>query len=475
MPELPLVPPGGRIPTKKIFIRAVHNRNYATWPKLTVQLIHKYMPDSDETARGHLKGQRQGVKSTKQKAVEKMFKVEEARIKIRGESSPFHPLPPTKLNNIFVCVEDLNEEIHTNQTGASPHTSQRGNRYIMVAVHLDGNYIFAEPMKNRMEGEMIRVYQKILNRMKAAGSGLKKQVLDSKCSAAMKACIKENSIDYELVSPGQHRRNQAERAIQTFKAHFISILAGVDDKFPLLLWCHLLKPTELTLNLLRQSKVAPKILAFAHVHGTHDYMQKLFALIGCAVQMHIKPNNRLSWDTRLEPGFNLGTSMEHHQCFRVYVTRTRATRISNTVVFKHQYITSPTISPEFHMVAAAQQLVTALQGNIPTGNKTAEALTKVSKLFTKIALAKKEVAKEQRNRLRANPSARITTHLPRVAVPPPRVDVPVPRVTEATQADCRVAQTGVSMTMTQPPVQTPTTHSSWPLQADARPPSSRPN
>jgi hypothetical protein len=150
-----------------------------------------------------------------------------------------------------------------------------------------------------------------------------------------------------------------------------------------------------------------KNLAFAHIHGTHGYMQKSFAPIGCAVQTHIKPNDRPSWDTRLEPGFNLGTSMEHHQCFRVYVMRTRATRISNTVLFKHQYITSPTFSPESHVVAAAQQLITALQGNIPTGNETTEALTRVSKLFTKIALAKKEVAKakEQRNRLRANPSA----------------------------------------------------------------------
>jgi hypothetical protein len=138
------------------------------------------------------------------------------------------------------------------------------------------------------------------------------------------------------------------------------------------------------LNLLCQSRVAPNILAFAHVYGTHNYMQKLFAPIGCAIQMHVKPNNRLSWDTRSEPGFNLDTSMEHHQCFRVYVTRTRATRISDTILFKHQYITSPTISPEFHVVAAVQQIVTALQGNIPAGNETAEALTKVSELFTKL-------------------------------------------------------------------------------------------
>jgi hypothetical protein len=66
------------------------------------------MPDSDETAKWYLKGQRQGIRSTKQKAYKKMIKVEEARIKIEGESSPFRPLPPTKLNDIFVHVEDLN-------------------------------------------------------------------------------------------------------------------------------------------------------------------------------------------------------------------------------------------------------------------------------------------------------------------------------------------------------------------------------
>jgi hypothetical protein len=414
----------------------------------------------------------------KQKAFEKMIEVEEARIKIEGDSSPFRPLPPTKLNNMYVHVEDLNEEIHTNQTGAFPHTSQRGNRYIMVAIHLDANYIFANPMKNRMEGEMIRVYQKIINRMKAAGLGLKKHVLNNECSAAMKACIKENDMNYELVPPGQHRHIQAEQAIQTFKAHFISILASVNDNFPLLLWCHLLKPTEFTLNLLRQSRVAPKILAFAHNSSTHNCMQKRFALIGCAVQMHVKPDNHLSWDTRLEPGFNLGTSMEHHQCFRVHVTRTRATRISNTVTFKHQYITSATISPESHVVAAAQQLVMALQGNIPAGNKTGEALTTVRELFTKIASAKKEVtkAREQRNRLRANPSAWITTHLPSMAVPPPRVDMPVSRMTKATQADCPIAQTVANMSMTRPVVQAPTTHSfSWSPWVDAQPPGDQPN
>jgi hypothetical protein len=76
--------------------------------------------------------------------------------------------------------------------------------------------------------------------------------------------------------------------------------------------------------------------------------------------------------------------------------------------YTSKYITNPTVSPETHVVAAAQQLATALQGNIPAGNETAEALKKVSDLFTKIAMAKSEAAKAkaQRNRVRATSAAR---------------------------------------------------------------------
>jgi hypothetical protein len=111
---------------------------------------------------------------------------------------------------------------------------------------------------------VIAVYQGIINRMRMANLGLKYHRLDNK---AFKECIQDNRMTHEVVPPSKHRRNLAERAIQTFKHHFISILSRVDDKFPLCHWCHLLGPAELTVNLLRQSNVAPKISAYAHVHG----------------------------------------------------------------------------------------------------------------------------------------------------------------------------------------------------------------
>ncbi len=169
-----------------------------------------------------------------------------------------------------------------------------------------------------------------------ANLGLKHHRLDNKASSAFKKCITDNWMTHELVPPGNHRCNLAERMIQTFKHHFISILNGVDDEFPLSLWCHNLASAELTVNLLCQSYIAPKISAYAHIHGQHNYMWKPSTSLGCAVQAHVKPNACQTWDTHSKAGFIIETSIEHHRCFKIYIVRTQATRIINMVFFKHQ-------------------------------------------------------------------------------------------------------------------------------------------
>jgi hypothetical protein len=121
-------------------------------------------------------------------------------------------------------------------------------------------------------------------------------------------------------------------------------------------------------------------------------MRHPFTPIDCAVEIHVKPGDRKTWDMRCESGFSLGTLMEHYRCYLAYVARTRAIRVSDQVHFKHKYITNPTLSSESHVVAAAQQLATALKGNIPAGNKTVKGLMKLSEIFNKIATAKAEVA-----------------------------------------------------------------------------------
>jgi hypothetical protein len=133
-----------------------------------VMLINRYYPDLDKTVKGHLKGKRQGIRSTKQKVLEKIIENKMVRIKIKGKKSPLHHIPLTKTHKAFFHIEDLSDLILTDQMGAFPFTSQQGNRYIMVAIHLDANYIFIKPMRNRSKEEMIRAYEKLINRMRLA-------------------------------------------------------------------------------------------------------------------------------------------------------------------------------------------------------------------------------------------------------------------------------------------------------------------
>jgi hypothetical protein len=67
----------------------------------------------------------------------------------------------------------------------------------MVAIHLNANYIFVEPMQSRS-----RAFEKILNSMRLAGLGLKKHTLDNKALKAFKHFIQEQQMQYKLVPPG---------------------------------------------------------------------------------------------------------------------------------------------------------------------------------------------------------------------------------------------------------------------------------
>ena len=136
----------------------------------------------------------------------------------------------------MVKIVDMKDVIATDQTGRFPITSSIGSKYIMVMCEIDGNAILAATMKNRTEGEIIKAYLSLIQQLKAAGIQPKKQILDNEASKEYKKTIRACGMTYELVPPDMHRRNAAKKAIQTFKDHFVAILSGVDESFPMHLW-----------------------------------------------------------------------------------------------------------------------------------------------------------------------------------------------------------------------------------------------
>jgi hypothetical protein len=110
----------------------------------------------------------------------------------------------------------------------------------MVAYHSNSNLIFMEAMRNGTECEIIAAYKQIMKRMRKTNLTIKKHILNNKASTNYKEAIANNKVEYKLIPPNNHQQNQAESAIQTFKAHFITIMCGVENSFPMNLWCKLL-------------------------------------------------------------------------------------------------------------------------------------------------------------------------------------------------------------------------------------------
>jgi hypothetical protein len=105
--------------------------------------------------------------------------------------------------------------------------------------------------------------------------------MDNEASSALKNYFTVQDMTYQLVPPHCHRRNAAERAIRTFKEHFVAGLESVDPDLPMHLWDRLLPQPEMYLNLLCTSRLHPQLSAAAHLHGLVDYNKTAFAPPGC--------------------------------------------------------------------------------------------------------------------------------------------------------------------------------------------------
>jgi hypothetical protein len=79
-----------------------------------------------------------------------------------------------------------------------------------------------------------------MSRLKARGHTVYHQDLDNEASSQCRIHSGHHAEDwkatYQLLPLDIHRHNLAEHAIQTFKAHFLSILAGISKSFPNYLW-----------------------------------------------------------------------------------------------------------------------------------------------------------------------------------------------------------------------------------------------
>ena len=122
--------------------------------------IKKHFPESDEMPTGHMRQSRQGVRSTK--VIDEDKELELGPLQKPGMKHKdvyLRIFEGTKHKDVYLRIFDATKKsMYTDQTGRFPITLRRGNKYQMVAVELDGNYIDAEPLMMRTTKDLIEAY-----------------------------------------------------------------------------------------------------------------------------------------------------------------------------------------------------------------------------------------------------------------------------------------------------------------------------
>ena len=126
--------------------------------------VNKFLPESEETQKGHMRTQHQGVQYNKAAAQQDAPLVQSkddrgTRLSAAqtGDSPPNRtsnseepeaaPIPNKK--DIFIAIYKTCDTIYTDQTGKFPHTSGRGNKYQMTIHNIYRNSTWVKPMKNK--------------------------------------------------------------------------------------------------------------------------------------------------------------------------------------------------------------------------------------------------------------------------------------------------------------------------------------
>ena len=89
------------------------------------------------------------------------------------------------------------------------------------------------------------------------------------------------------------------------------MLAGVDSKFPMSMWDHLIEEVIITVKILRQSKVHSHLLAWPNYNRVLDHNETPMEPLGCRFLIHEPVKTRTSSEFHAIEGHYDGPAMHH--------------------------------------------------------------------------------------------------------------------------------------------------------------------
>jgi hypothetical protein len=190
------------------------------------------------------------------------------------------------------------------------------------------------------------------------------------------------------------------------------------------LWPHLIEQAALTLNLLRASRRNPQVSAHSILEGNFNCDATPMAPPDTKVLIHDKPQKRGSWDPNGVEGWYLGPALQNYRCYHIFATKTKATRITNTVEFFPTNTKISCATPTDVAIQASHDIIKVLpQKKTSTplahiGNDQLEAIQQIADIFNS-HIKKHEPVKHHKTNQPTPPK------LPRVQAPRKQI---LPRV-----------------------------------------------
>jgi hypothetical protein len=336
------------------------------FPRLTSKMFNSDRPNSIATAKGHLKQRKQKSKKGKIATTKTISSEEEAdEIKYADSISV----------KVIRCKDDIN---YSDMPGRFPFASHLGHEYMLVSLYR--GYIHVELMKSREGAELVRAYRATYVFFSRLTDKPNLQMLDNETSAALNEYLRNDAkVTIEFVPPNCHRRNRAERAIQDWKAHFISGLATVDPNFPIAAWSELVAQGEITINHLRPYALNRSISGYQGNYGsTYDFVAHPIYPPGVRVVVLEPTDKRESWAPHGLDGFYLGPAPHTYQSYRCWILSTNGIRTSDSISVHPHKLRLPGSLREDLVHAKATEILAVLASFQGTPNDSA-ALSSLAK------------------------------------------------------------------------------------------------
>ena len=137
-----------------------------------------------------------------------------------------------KTHKVFMTVRLADDWIASDQTGAFPRTSSRGNKYISVFYMYDPNFIKGVTIKSKHADELLQAFQKVYKWCEARGIKPELHRMDNETSTEVENFIEGQKTKLQYTTPGRHCA-PAEKGVQTYKATFKYVLASLPKEFPI--------------------------------------------------------------------------------------------------------------------------------------------------------------------------------------------------------------------------------------------------